>query len=231
MKIVISPAKKMLKLDDFIKDSSNPMFENKANEIVSLIQKMNISEIKEAFKCSDLIAQNVYNIYKTYGKDKYKAIFLYNGLQYNNIDILSLDKSNIDFLNENLLIIDALYGFIKPYDLISEYRLDYKTKLDYIPKKYYKEKAKEIFTDTIINLASKEYSEILPQDKLFTINFLQTINNKTKSYSTATKIARGKFINYIAKYKSLDINTLKSFNLDDYRLIDENEKGLTFKKS
>ncbi len=231
MKIVISPAKKMLKLDDFIKDSSNPIFENKANEIVSIIQEMNLSEIKKAFKCSDLIAQNVYNTYKNYGKYKYKAIFLYNGLQYKNIDILSLDKSNTDFLNDNLLIIDALYGFIKPYDLISEYRLDYKTKLDYIPKKYYKEKAKEIFTDTIINLASKEYSEILPKDKLFTINFLQTINNKTKSYSTATKIARGQFINYIAKSKSLDIDTLKSFNFGNYVLIDENEKGLTFKKS
>lgn len=232
MKIIISPAKKM-KRKEYSLSTTVPIFLKDAVHIANKIKLYSILDLKKAFKCSDKIAEEVYNKYQTFNNEKYPAIYLYEGLQYKNIEVLSLKSDEIDFLCDNLLIADALYGLIRPSDLISEYRLDYLSKFDFIKQSFYKDKISKILKEPFINLCSKEYGNILPVEFAINIHFIQNLNGVEKSYSTNTKIARGKFVRYLAKNKCTSLDILKSFNEDGYTLdtTNSNDKNLIYRKN
>lgn len=231
MKIIISPAKKM-KRKPYSVETTVPIFLNEATSIANKIQKYSIPELKKAFKCSDKIAEEVFEKYQTFNKETYPAIFLYEGLQYMNIDVKSLMDDELNYLNNNLLIADALYGLIRPTDLISEYRLDYLSKFDFVKPSFYKDKISKIITEPFINLASKEYSSILPEEFAININFIQNLKGIEKSYSTNTKIARGKFVRFLSKHKDTSIKLIKSYNEDGYKLdsVNSDDHNIIFKK-
>ncbi|MDC7250272.1 MAG: YaaA family protein [Sphaerochaetaceae bacterium] len=229
MKIIISPAKEQL-AQPYNFNPTNPIFQNKAEALVSSLKKCNKDKIEKAFKCSSDIAQNVFNSYQNFNKEVHPALFFFNGLQYKNIQVQTLKEDEIQFLIENLYIADSLYGILRASDNISHYRLDYKVKVPFFDYNYYKKELDEFIKEPIINLCSKEYSKNLNQDKLFTINFVQDVKGKVKSYSTHTKMIRGKFIKYLAQNKSTSLSVIRKFNIDDYYLIDENNKEMTFKK-
>jgi cytoplasmic iron level regulating protein YaaA (DUF328/UPF0246 family) len=229
MKIIISPAKEQI-AQPFNFNPTTPIFINKANYLVEKLKKYNKDELEKVFKCSSNIAQNVFDYYQNFNKEVQPALFFFNGLQYKNIGVQTLKEAEIKFLLDNLYIADSLYGILRSSDNISHYRLDYKVKLPFFNYNYYKKDLNEFIQDPIINLCSKEYSKNLNQDKLFTINFVQDVKGKVKSYSTHTKIIRGKFIKYLAQNKSTALSVIRKFNIDDYYLIDENNKEMTFKK-
>ena len=231
MKIIISPAKKM-KRKKYSIATTKPLFFDDAEQIANKIKLYSIPELKKAFKCSDKIATEVYNKYQTFNEKLYPAIYLYDGLQYKNIDVMSMLDEELDFLCDNLLIADALYGLIKPSDLISEYRLDYLSKFDFVQPSFYKNKISKVLTEPFINLSSNEYGSILPEELAININFIQNLNGVEKSYSTNTKIARGTFVRYLAQNKDTSIEILKSYNEDGYKLDTANsdDKNITYRK-
>ena len=51
------------------------------------------------------------------------AIERYTGVVYNAIDYASMDKSTKDFFNKHVRIVSALFGLVKPLDLIPDYKL------------------------------------------------------------------------------------------------------------
>lgn len=229
MKIIISPSKEQQEIPHNIK-TTTPLFIDKARNLVTQLNKLSLEEIKVAFNCSDKIALEVKKRYSNFNQNNYPALFLFNGLQYKNIDVKSLNENEINFLIENLYIVDSLYGILRASDSISKYRLDYKTKLTFFDYSYYKDDINEILDDKIINLCSKEFSKNIDKDKLITINFLQRVNGVVKSYSTHTKIARGNFLRYLAKENSTSLLSLKSFNYDNYHLIEESTSEISFLK-
>ncbi len=230
MKIIISPSKEQQEIPHNIK-TTTPIFLKKAKNLVKKLNELSIDEIKVAFNCSDKIALEVKNRYSNFNQNGYPALFLFYGLQYKNIDVKTLNENEIKFLLKNLYIVDSLYGILRASDLISKYRLDYKTKLNFFDYNYYKNDINEILDEKIINLCSKEFSKCIDDEKLLTINFLQRVNGVVKSYSTHTKIARGKFVRYLAKKNSTSLSVIKAFNYDDYQLIEETESELSFLKN
>lgn len=222
MKILISPAKNLHTSNIQLENPTLPIFQEKANYLASLIKNLNLDEIKTAFKVNDKLANLIKDRYLNFNKKLFPALYLFNGLQYKNINLKDLKEDEIDFLLKNLYISDSLYGIIRASDLISEYRLDYNTKLSFFSKNYYKEELANYLKEPFINLCSKEFSQIFPKSNQININFSQNINQKIKSYSTHTKIARGKFINYLAKEKCLDYNTLINFK-EDYYILDRSK--------
>lgn len=229
MKIITSPAKQQ-KMTPYDFETTVPRFIEKANFLAAKIKKMNLAELKKAFKCSDEIVKNVKIDYQKFNTVLHPALYLFHGLQYQNIGLETLNKKEIKFLLDNLLIADSLYGILKATDLISPYRLDYKTKLSFFNYDYYKEDLNKYLDDLTINLCSKEYSKNLNPDKLFTINFVQNVKGNIKSYSTHTKIARGKFIRYLAKCNASTFDVIRAYNVDDYYLVSETPREITFQK-
>ena len=230
MKVIISPTKEQKKTP-YNFEGTKPLFSQKANKLVFQLNKMSIEQIQTSFKCSENIANKVFSYYQNFNKETHPALFFFSGLQYKNIGVDSLKKSEINFLLDNLLIADSLYGVLRSSDVISHYRLDYTVKLPFFSYDYYKEDLDTAIESKIINLCSKEFSKNLNPSKLFNINFVQKVKGKTKSYSTHTKIARGKFVRYLAQNLSTSLDVLKKFNVDGYFLKSSRENELTFQKS
>jgi len=137
MKIILSPAKTISKTCE--RFSSGLDFSNKTNEILKNIPEVLVS------------------------KDYCKAFYMYDGMCYKNIKREEFDNCDLEYIREHLIIISALYGVLKPFDLINPYRLDFimKTKMGNLYNFWKDDIAKNILKDTdfIVNLASEEFSK------------------------------------------------------------------------
>ena len=122
------------------------------------------------------------------------------------------------YLDSHLRILSSFYGILMPFDGIREYRLDFNglTTLyqfwgDLIYRELFKDK------DTIINLASKEYSILLekylqPTDVFINVNFLNLEKGQYKVKSTFSKMARGSLTRYMAENDIEDVEAIKKYN-------------------
>ncbi len=229
MKIIISPSKEK-KIKDYNYQVTDPLFKEKANYLINQLSVLSLDQIKRAYKCSDKIAEKVKQDFLKFNEERYPSISFFNGIQYKYISVETLKSDELNFLLENLYIADSLYGILRASDLISEYRLDYNTKVPFFSYDYYRKEINSVIDEKIINLCSKEFSKNIDNKKLYTINFIQEKKGVKKSYSTDTKIARGLFVRYIAEIKSVEVNRLKQFNYGGYIFIEEGENYLTFEK-
>ncbi|MFI3329755.1 MAG: peroxide stress protein YaaA [bacterium] len=153
------------------------------------------------------ITNKINNELNVIKEDKHQAIFYYNGISFKYLDVTSL---NIDYLNEHLIILSALYGDLRPLDLINEYRLDFTDKSLY---KYWNIDYKD---ELVINLASKEYSKMIKSNNMITIDFKEYKNNKLTTSGTYNKMLRGLILRYMTINKITDISLLKEFSELDY---------------
>ena len=93
-------------------------------------------------------------------------------------------------------------------------------------------------TDTIINLASKEYSKVVSDNIGNNINFImcsfaQIINGKPVEKGTLCKMARGEMVRYMAENNIKDYKNIKNFNRMNFSYSDalSNESTFVFIKS
>lgn len=231
MKIIISPAKNMVNNQSINQKIDTPILIDKTINIFNKLKSLNKTELTSLWKCNLKMVDSLYNeLHNTnLNKDLIPAIFRYDGLVYKNINPLSFNGLELDYIKKHLRIISGFYGVLRPFDGIIKYRLEMQSKLkidsfnnlyDYWGDSIYK----EIIDDShiIINLASKEYSKCLEpyltkEDKFITIAFMEKINEKYVSKNTYSKMARGLMVNYLAKNNITNIEDIKSFNLEGYR--------------
>ena len=271
---IISPAKNMRKSEDWKElidegELSCPRLYEKSNEVLAHMKEYITEEIRAIMKIKEELAQLNYCRFQRMkpisccknskdGKESPKftgktpAIFAYDGIQYKSISPESISKDGIEFLNDHLRIISGLYGVLRPFDMIDEYRLEMQTKVKV------NEKANlysfwdgsisgNISEDLggegiVLNLASKEYSKTVEKYfdnkkseskiKLITCIFKVEKAGKLKVESTASKKARGYMVRYIAENKIDDIEGVKTFNIDGftYSENESTEKEIVFVK-
>ncbi len=233
MKIIISPSKtKKIKKLSNIKDFREPLFNNTINEIISSILDLGKDEIEKKFKLKDEQVEKVIKFYKNYEYEEFgHALNSYSGIAYKNINVEEFDIEDIEFAENYLVILSALYGILTPLTKLKEYRLDmtnsvFKTKSLY---EIWKKKVNKYFEkeELIINLASKEYSKIINSENIYNFEFYNDVNGELRQISTNSKKMRGFTANYIIKNKILDIEKLKNIDLNGYKF---NEEMSTDKK-
>ena len=133
MKIIISPAKTL----DFNKiefdKATKPLFIDKAGKIINELKKITEKDIEKSLKVNKKLASLNYKRYQNWktedGVNSKQAIFTYNGHLFKNIVLNKLNTEDLDYLQDNLVIISTLYGLLKPFDLIMPYRLDFLAKI------------------------------------------------------------------------------------------------------
>ena len=249
MKIIISPAKKMNIDDDIFECRSEPVFLNKAEEIMNYMKNLSYDECKTIWKCSDKLAQlnydRVVNMDLNYRLTP--ALFSYEGIQYQYMGARVLSRDALEYLQDNLRILSGFYGILKPLDGVVPYRLEMQSKfINYKNKdlyEYWADKiANSLFEETnlIINLASKEYSKCVekylensPETKFITCVFGEIKGDKVIEKGTLAKMARGEMVRYLAQNKICDLEGLKRFDKLEYKYSQEksNEKTYVFIKS
>ena len=160
---------------------------------------------------------------------EYPALFLFKGDVFRGIDAESLSPIEVEYLNKHLRILSGLYGVLRPLDRIKPYRLEMgirhknergKTLYDFWGTKIQRLLEKDCKDNTLVNLASQEYSKAIRLNELnldvYNIEFREHRNGLYPMISFFAKHARGEMARYMAVNNVQHIDELKSFDYSGY---------------
>ncbi len=178
---------------------------------------MTFSELSRFFKLKEKIAHSVYEQLHNECSELGDAIATYQGVVFKEINIDSYDALQHDYLKSHGIILSAMYGVLEPDMVIHPYRLDMtKTLADINLYNYWKPEVDEYFinVDTVVNLASVEFSKMLKNYKgrLLNIHFKEEQSDgKLKVITVRAKQARGLMFDYMVTHCIEDVEAIKNF--------------------
>lgn len=244
MKILISPAKSLdLETPIPVTNHSDLMFESAVKEVQQQLKSFKASELKSKMKISDKIAalnwerNQQFTWPMTEGESR-QAVFAFNGDVYKGLDAYSLKEEEIESMQEMLLILSGLYGMLKPLDLIQAYRLEMGTSMKVANAAslvaYWKpvltQKLNELLEkdETLVNLASKEYSAAVDfkaiENKVVHPEFKDFKNGSLKTISFFAKKARGIMSRYLIEKNAKNMEDILGFSEEGYAYSEEYSK-------
>jgi cytoplasmic iron level regulating protein YaaA (DUF328/UPF0246 family) len=217
--------------------SSDILFGPKSNAIAESLRKFTPTKLGNLLEISRSLSETVYQRYQQFSlpvsdRKFAQAIFTFTGDAYDAMRPTDFQPYDLEFAQMHLRIISALYGYLRPLDLILPYRLEMETAF-HIGKhqnlySYWKSdirKAletdlKALQTDLILNLASIEYSKSIDFKKLpyqvISPVFLDTVNGKPKVVSIFAKKARGSMTDFIIRNLITNPEHLQAFTENGY---------------
>ena len=221
MKIILSPAKKMVTDTDSIAPVGMPDFLDKTTKILSWMKSLEKEELKAIWKCNDKIARQ--NFDRLENMDLYHmltpAILSYEGIAFQYMAPAVFEDGQFEYIQKHLRILSAFYGSLKPLDGVKPYR--------------------SVIDDSriIINLASKEYSKCIekylsPKDTYITITFCELSGEKLVTKGTYAKMARGEMVRFMAERGIENPADIQEFNRLGYRFREDlsSEKEYIFER-
>ena len=246
MKIILSPAKKMITDTDSIAPVGMPDFLDKTTKILSWMKSLEKEELKAIWKCNDKIARQ--NFDRLENMDLYHmltpAILSYEGIAFQYMAPAVFEYGQFEYIQKHLRILSAFYGNLKPLDGVKPYRLEMQAKVtigntrnlyDYWGDLLYQ----SVIDDSriIINLASKEYSKCIekylsPKDTYITITFCELSGEKLVTKGTYAKMARGEMVRFMAERGIENPADIQEFNRLGYRFREDlsSEKEYIFER-
>ena len=213
MKIILSPAKKMITDIDTIEPVALPEFIDKTIEILNWLKDKSKEELKAIWKCNDKILEQ--NFHRLENMDLYQmltpAVLSYEGIAFQYMAPSVFEIQQFEYLQNHLRILSAFYGILKPMDGVTPYRFEMQAKVvigdaknlyEYWGNLLYCSLIDE--SRIIINLASKEYSKCIekyltPQDRYITVTFCELSGDKMITKGTYAKMARGEMVRFMAE--------------------------------
>lgn len=242
MKIILSPAKKMV-VDTFsIEAVSLPTLMHQTEEILACLKRKSKDELKAIWKCNDVIVQQ--NIERIQHMNLYEhlipAILAYDGIAFKYMAPSIFENEQFAYIQKHLRILSAFYGVLKPMDGVKPYRLEMMAKVSIHHTKnlyeYWGDRLYQEIQDAsgiIINLASKEYAKCIEKylqekDQFITITFCEMAGNKLVTKGTYAKMARGEMVRYMAEENIEDPEDIKHFNRLGYIYRDDLSSELEY---
>ena len=230
MKIIISPAKTMRVDREAYEVKGLPRFLEETRILMEAIKKLSFDEAKRLWKCSDKLTE--LNVQRFAEMDLEKgltpALFSYEGLQYQNMGPGVFSCGALTYIGARLRILSGFYGILGPFDGVVPYRLEMQAKLSVDGCKdlyqFWGGKIYEAIADecgetepfTILNLASKEYSQVIepyvgPECRFVTVDFGELVGGKVKQKATPAKMARGDMVRFLAEGNITDVEGVKNY--------------------
>ena len=238
MKILIPTAKEMNKKAtayDGLQLNPNSM------EIVNELAKLSVEDLAKVYKIKEDKATEEFSRWQDINNNtakSYKALELFNGLMYRNINRDNFDEADKKYIEENVFITTSLYGIIGAYDLIQEHRLDFLQNVKVSGKSlknFWRDSYDESIEDEdlVVSLLSSEFEEVFSKkqrEKFIKINFMEEKDGVLKVHSTISKKARGKFLTELVKNKVSSVDEMKKIQFDNFKFNVENsdERTLAF---
>lgn len=237
MIIILSPSKT---LDFKVRDISNPtlpVFLGEAAQLAGLMKDLKPDELATLLQISPGLAELNADRFSTWCQKDHTingkpAVLAYKGDVYLGLQAETFTKEELNFAQQHLRIISGLYGVLRPLDHILPYRLDMSTALHASTFRnlydFWKNRItthiilamQEVFTTTLINLASEEYFKTIDTDKIrgqiITPIFKDYKNGHYKVISFYAKKARGMMSRFIIREKIENAAELKLFHDEGY---------------
>lgn len=160
------------------------------------------------------------------------AVFMFDGDVYTGLQARTLDADGLAWAQDHIRILSGLYGVLRPLDAIRPYRLEMGSMLktgranslyafwgDVLAKSL-TEEVKAQGQDTLINLASTEYSRAALTKalklKVISPRFLDIKGNEARIVSFFAKKARGLMARYMIDHRVDRPEGLKDFAVEGY---------------
>ncbi|MBP1638858.1 MAG: hypothetical protein H6Q17_441 [Bacteroidetes bacterium] len=241
MQIVLSPSKTI----DFHTpapsfETTQPLFASTANRLMAELRHFTAEEIALREEVSLKIAfasQEYAHSFSTMPGCGKPALFAYTGNVYDKLHPATFGENEVKYAQEHLRIFSALYGLLRPLDLIQAYRLDMNSQLieglyDVWRKPVTEAAIKAVQADdnVLVNLASAEYFKLLDVKKLpagcriITPVFKQEHHGKYSVKSLYAKQARGWMAHFIIENRITDPEYLQGFSEEGYYFCPEMSK-------
>lgn len=212
---------------------SIPRFFDMSQRIQNELKKMSPSELSSLHDINLRLAELNFERNQNWSADKLKrdgspALFTFSGDVYRGLDAQTLDRDDLAFIEDKLFIISGLYGLLRPFDAILPYRLEMGTKLSVGNASDLYQYWQNVLTDYLaelkedffVNLASKEYSDVINFKKLdaqvYECTFLDLVKNSYRPVNIYLKLARGLMVRFIIKNRIKNPEDLKFFNYENY---------------
>lgn len=234
---LLSPTKTQSNIitDNYLTETK-PAEIKKADFLMSALHKLTADQLSTIMKISDSLAINTKKLINEWVKNKERgtqAIHLFQGDAFQKLDAGSLNKDEMAFSQDHLIILSALYGYLRPMDFVSAYRLDLKDALK-IPGfrnlyAYWKEAVtrglNNLLTtqknNIILNLASGEYADVIDLKKLTArvihVDFKVQKDNACKTVGIYAKRGRGLLARYMMQNKIDTPDKIIKFNAEGFQ--------------
>jgi len=248
--IIISPSKTIKNTSSCqLSTFSKPYFHKLTNDLVQDIQQKSSGELQRILGTSVALTHTAFEYFKEWdnrfnSKRTLQAILAFNGDVYTGMSAQTISNDTLLYSQDHLIILSALYGALRPLDLIQPYRLDLTDRYTFKEKslnEFWRKSVTDFLKNqlsqhtgnkSIINLASNEYFKLLDVKKLnsqvVTPVFKDYKNSSYRTISLYAKIARGKMTRYILDNELTHPEQIKSYSGDTYVYNDEMSSKNTF---
>lgn len=228
MKIIIAPSKTQ-NIKNLEKSNTLVFNDEKTINLFKDLKKESKESLGKLMKIKNKLLDNTYETYQNFQEDnlRVKAIDLYTGVVFKEINTEKYNKEQTNYLNKHLVILSAMYGVVRPNDYLWPYRLDMNMKLKNINLyDYWKNSVKDYFKEAkvIINLSSNEFSKMVSyyQDKMITIHFKEEdLKGKLRTVSYNAKKARGQIAHQLIINEISSTEKIKKLTILDYKYNEE----------
>ena len=233
---------------------STPEFIDDAETLVSVLRTRGPDALAELMGISAKLARlnaDRYQKWKTPFnlKNAKQALAAFRGDVFAGLAVDGYTAQEFGFAQSHVRILSGLYGLLRPLDLIQPYRLEMSTHLaTFRGSNIYQFWGNRITTaikqllqkeksGILINLASLEYVKVIKSADLnarvVTPVFQEIKNGKPRTVVIYTKKARGLMCDEIIRKRIDDVEALKRFNRDGYRInnIRSSDRRLVFDRT
>ncbi|MGN0708085.1 MAG: peroxide stress protein YaaA [Faecalibacterium sp.] len=225
MKIILSPAKQMLR-EETLAPEGKPVYLEQARQLAAWMRTLRYEQAKRLWQCSERLAQENYSRLQQMDLDGFAspAILAYDGIAYKYMAPSVFEQGQFDYVQQNLRILSGLYGVLRPMDGVVSYRLEMQAKVAVAGTKdlyqFWGSRLYEAVRDdsgVILNLASREYARCIepyltPADTYITCVFAERENGKLVQKGVYAKMARGEMVRYMAVHNVRSPEQIQGFS-------------------
>jgi cytoplasmic iron level regulating protein YaaA (DUF328/UPF0246 family) len=246
---------------------TSPCDQDKTNEIVKIMKKKSDAELKSLLSLSPALAKVSYQYWQDFSMensdkkrkddddDALYAVFTFNGPAFQGISAHNCNDSTLNYMGENLFILDAVFGVLRSLDTLQPYRLEMGCKgvvasnnnnvkgkketlasywkeavTTYLGKELIKSssnKGKSSPPAILANLASDEYSSSIDITSLppNTVYINTIFRHQGRVLAVHAKRARGLMARYLCETGAQTLEDVSKFNLENYTCMDSSDGG------
>ncbi|MDW3223783.1 MAG: peroxide stress protein YaaA [Paracoccaceae bacterium] len=236
MLILLSPAKNLNETRAAGHAETAPRFLDEAEELIRIMRDWSEAEIADLMQVSTKIARLNVGRVSTWSRQSgaaQAAADMFDGDVYKTLEMATLENGVRHEAAARLRILSGLYGILRPTDDVCAYRLEMGRKLPGHQAgtlyKFWGRKiadalvadAREIRTETVLNLASEEYAKSVDRTALKELNFIsprfeEDRNGLRKMISFSAKRARGAMARWVLEKGYTDPHQLVHFDVGGY---------------
>jgi cytoplasmic iron level regulating protein YaaA (DUF328/UPF0246 family) len=234
MLTLLSPAKSLDPTPfDTPLPASEPRFPEQTAKLLKSLKRLKPKDIGALMGISNTLSELNYERNQGFeDQTAGSAAFMFDGDVYTGLQARTLDAAGQAWAQDHIRILSGLYGVLRPLDLIRPYRLEMGSQLkngraaslyqfwgDTLAKSLTEELTAQ-GSDTVVNLASTEYSRAALtralRARVVSPRFLEIKGNEAKIVSFFAKKARGLMARYMIDERIDRADGLKDFTVAGY---------------